>query len=280
MAEHLAKEGFDVAATYTLLYNDSLLVESGMGVAVCLDDIVATGEGTPFSSVPLSNAPPTPAYLVWRRFVPLSRACELFYAPCATRWPQANSEDGFRKLLMKTLIFMYLFQAFWRRKARHQGAQSLAQTRPSDNLRADWTLSVTWSESGRIKSDQVTFCHRLGRFASLGRVQGGLWLDATGQQSPSMRTTALAPLPHSLGKRHEVVAKLGDDRPYLLLVERRLRNDHAGLFSTVALYALYFEILSNGIVNVHFAHGASHAFDTECRFDHDRIPDLRSISAS
>ena len=48
MAEHLAKEGFDVTATYTLLYNASLLVESGMGIAVCLDDIVATGEGTPF----------------------------------------------------------------------------------------------------------------------------------------------------------------------------------------------------------------------------------------
>ena len=32
----------------------------------------------PFTYVPLSNAPTTPAYLVWRRFVPLSRACELF----------------------------------------------------------------------------------------------------------------------------------------------------------------------------------------------------------
>ena len=78
MTEHLAKEGFDVAATYTLLYNASLLVESGMGVAVCFDGIVATGEGTPFAYVSISNVPTTPAYLVWKRFVPLSRACELF----------------------------------------------------------------------------------------------------------------------------------------------------------------------------------------------------------
>ena len=37
----LATESFDVAATYTLLYNASLLVEAGMGVAVCFDGIVA-----------------------------------------------------------------------------------------------------------------------------------------------------------------------------------------------------------------------------------------------
>ncbi|MBR3235857.1 MAG: LysR family transcriptional regulator [Atopobiaceae bacterium] len=74
----LVSEGFDVAATYTLLYNASLLVEAGMGVAVCFDGIVAAGEGTPFAFVPLVDAPTTPAHLVWKRFQPLSRACDLF----------------------------------------------------------------------------------------------------------------------------------------------------------------------------------------------------------
>lgn len=78
MAERLAKADLHVAATYTLLYNASLLVEAGMGVAVCFDGIVAAGEGTPFVYVPLSGVPTMPAYLVWKRFQPLSRACELF----------------------------------------------------------------------------------------------------------------------------------------------------------------------------------------------------------
>lgn len=75
---HLAEEGYPIAATYTLLYNASLLVEAGMGVAICFDGIVAAGEGTPFAYVPLSGMPVTPAYLIWKRFQPLSRACELF----------------------------------------------------------------------------------------------------------------------------------------------------------------------------------------------------------
>ena len=78
MAERLTEAGLRVAATYTLLYNASLLVEAGMGVAVCFDGIVATGEGTPLVYVPLIDVPTTPAYLMWKRFQPLSRACELF----------------------------------------------------------------------------------------------------------------------------------------------------------------------------------------------------------
>lgn len=78
MTEYLAKSGYNVVATYTLLYNASLLVESGTGIAICFDGIVATGKGTPFAYVPIANAPTTPAFLVWKRFQPLSRACELF----------------------------------------------------------------------------------------------------------------------------------------------------------------------------------------------------------
>jgi DNA-binding transcriptional LysR family regulator len=80
MADRLTEAGIRVAATYTLLYNASLLVEAGMGVAVCFDGIVATGEGTPFAYVPLSGMETIPARLVWKRFQPLSRACELFLA--------------------------------------------------------------------------------------------------------------------------------------------------------------------------------------------------------
>ena len=78
MFRRMISEGFDVAATYTLLYNASLLVEEGLGVAICFDGIVNTGEGTPFAFVPLTDTQTTPSHLIWKRFQPLSRACELF----------------------------------------------------------------------------------------------------------------------------------------------------------------------------------------------------------
>ena len=78
MYSRLVSKGFNIAATYTLLYNGSLLVEAGMGIAVCFDGIVAAGDGTPFVYVPLEELPTTPAYLVWKRYQPLSRACDAF----------------------------------------------------------------------------------------------------------------------------------------------------------------------------------------------------------
>ena len=78
VVDRMVADGFDIAASYTLLYNGSLLVEAGMGVAVCFDGLIAAGEGTPFACVPLDGVPTTPAWLIWKRYVPLSRACELF----------------------------------------------------------------------------------------------------------------------------------------------------------------------------------------------------------
>lgn len=78
MVDRMEARGLDVAATYTLLYNASLLVEAGMGVAVCFDRIVATGAGTPFAFVSLQDVKATPAWLIWKRYQPLSRACSLF----------------------------------------------------------------------------------------------------------------------------------------------------------------------------------------------------------
>lgn len=72
------QENYDVVATYTLLYNASLLVEQGVGIAVCFDGIVATGEGSPFAFVPFADMAPVSSYLVWKRYQPLSRACEAF----------------------------------------------------------------------------------------------------------------------------------------------------------------------------------------------------------
>ena len=68
----------NVVSTYTLLYNASLLVEQGFGIALCLDGIVATGAGTPFTFVPTEQQPAMQTYLIWKRFQPQSRAASLF----------------------------------------------------------------------------------------------------------------------------------------------------------------------------------------------------------
>ena len=70
--------GLTVVATYTLLYNASLMVEAGLGIAICFDGIVQAGEGTPFAFVPISDLPEIPSHLTWKRGVPLSRAARAF----------------------------------------------------------------------------------------------------------------------------------------------------------------------------------------------------------
>ena len=85
---------FDVVATYTLLFNASLLVERGVGVAVCLDGIVRTGEGTPFAFVPIEGLPKVGSHLLWKRFQPLSRACEVFVRTLRRQCDEAEASDA------------------------------------------------------------------------------------------------------------------------------------------------------------------------------------------
>lgn len=74
----LKQLGANVVATYTLLYNASLLVEQGFGIALCLDGIIACGEGTPFAFVPTDFQPNMRSHIIWKRFQPQSRAASTF----------------------------------------------------------------------------------------------------------------------------------------------------------------------------------------------------------
>ena len=76
--EAVSSSGLRIVATYTLLYNASLLVEQGMGSALCFGGIVAAGAGTPFAFVPMDGLTSVPSLLIWKRFQPLSRAAQLF----------------------------------------------------------------------------------------------------------------------------------------------------------------------------------------------------------
>lgn len=72
-----AEADLNVVATYSLLYNASILVDEGLGYAITLDKILNT-TGTSLCFKPLS--PPLQAGLcvVWKKYQVFSRAAELF----------------------------------------------------------------------------------------------------------------------------------------------------------------------------------------------------------
>ena len=67
----------NITATYSLLYNGSILVEEGIGYALTLDKIINTC-GSSLCFRPLS--PPLTANLciVWKKYQVLTKAAELF----------------------------------------------------------------------------------------------------------------------------------------------------------------------------------------------------------
>lgn len=67
-----------VAATYSLLYNGSLMVEEGMGYALCLDRIINTGGDSPLCFRPFAPPLQVRMYLVWKKHQILTKAAEKF----------------------------------------------------------------------------------------------------------------------------------------------------------------------------------------------------------
>lgn len=69
-----------IAATYTLLFNGSLMVRSGLGYALCFDHIAPSGKDSPFAFCPLSPLLTSPLSLVWKKHQILSAPAEAFLA--------------------------------------------------------------------------------------------------------------------------------------------------------------------------------------------------------
>ena len=67
-----------IAATYTLLFNGSLMVRSGLGYALCFDHIAPSGKDSPFAFRPLSPLLTSPLSLVWKKHQILSAPAEAF----------------------------------------------------------------------------------------------------------------------------------------------------------------------------------------------------------
>lgn len=69
---------FNIAATYNLVYNASLLVSEGFGYALCLDRLVNTSEDSDLCFRPLMPRLEAHLYLAWKKYQALSKAAEKF----------------------------------------------------------------------------------------------------------------------------------------------------------------------------------------------------------
>ncbi len=68
----------DIAMTYNLLFNASLLVEEGFGYAVCLDRIINTSGDSKLCFRPLSPTIEIEMYMIWKRYQVFSKPAEKF----------------------------------------------------------------------------------------------------------------------------------------------------------------------------------------------------------
>lgn len=67
----------NIAATYTLIFNGSLLVEEGLGYAVCFDKLINT-QGTNLCFRPLQPPLKVTANIIWKKYQLLSKPAQKF----------------------------------------------------------------------------------------------------------------------------------------------------------------------------------------------------------
>ncbi|PHI30662.1 LysR family transcriptional regulator [Budvicia aquatica] len=71
-------EKLNVVATYNLIFNAALMVEKGIGYALCLDRLVNTMGDSDLCFIPLEPALEVEIAIVWKRYSFFSKAAELF----------------------------------------------------------------------------------------------------------------------------------------------------------------------------------------------------------
>lgn len=68
----------NVVATYNLIYNASLLVEDGLGLAICFDGLINTTGDSPLLIKPLVPRMENAGNLIWKKYQVFSPAVQLF----------------------------------------------------------------------------------------------------------------------------------------------------------------------------------------------------------
>ena len=71
-------EELNIVATYSLLFNGSLMVDEGMGYAICLDKIINTSGDSNLCFRPLSPSMDAEMNIVWKKYQLLSKAAQKF----------------------------------------------------------------------------------------------------------------------------------------------------------------------------------------------------------
>jgi DNA-binding transcriptional LysR family regulator len=71
-------EKLNIAATYNLIYNAAIMVEEGVGYALCLDKLVNTTGDSRVCFRPLKPRFEAHLYLVWKKYQVFSKAAEMF----------------------------------------------------------------------------------------------------------------------------------------------------------------------------------------------------------
>ena len=84
----------NVVATYNQLYNASILVEEGLGHALCLDGIVHCADGGPLCFRPLAPRLEVGLAVAWKKYQIFSRAAEKFLEMLQKKLAERGPEAG------------------------------------------------------------------------------------------------------------------------------------------------------------------------------------------
>lgn len=71
-------ESLNIVATYNLLYNATMMVEEGLGYALCIDGLANTSTESQLTFIPLQPQMASPLALVWKRHRPLTSIAKIF----------------------------------------------------------------------------------------------------------------------------------------------------------------------------------------------------------
>ncbi|MDO5426217.1 MAG: LysR family transcriptional regulator [Eubacteriales bacterium] len=72
------QEKLNIVASYNLLFNGSIMVDEGMGYALCFDHIINVSGDSNLCFRPLLSSTESPHYVVWKKYQTFTKAAEKF----------------------------------------------------------------------------------------------------------------------------------------------------------------------------------------------------------
>ncbi|MBD5515002.1 MAG: LysR family transcriptional regulator [Lachnospiraceae bacterium] len=88
---HCDVEKLNIVATYNLLFNGSLMVDEGMGYAICFDKIINVSGESSLCFRPLAPQTEAGMSLVWKKYQVFTKAAEKFLLVCREMLPSLHS---------------------------------------------------------------------------------------------------------------------------------------------------------------------------------------------